>query len=126
MENIMRVFISWSGERSRAMAAALRGWLESVMPAVKPFMSEEDIEKGSRGLAKIAAELEGVSFGIICITPENQDRPWLNFEAGAISKIQNCSLTWTLLLEIGASQITGPLNQFQHTKALDQEDFRRL
>lgn len=50
----MKIFISWSGTRSRAMAVALRNWLPDVVQAFKPFMSEEDIEKGRRGLDVIA------------------------------------------------------------------------
>ena len=39
----MDVFISWSGERSRAAAEALRGWLPKIINAIKPWLSSADI-----------------------------------------------------------------------------------
>ena len=40
------VFITWSKERSKAAALALRGWLPLVIQAVEPWMSDKDIGKG--------------------------------------------------------------------------------
>jgi hypothetical protein len=42
----MRVFLSWSGERSRRVAAALRKWLPATLNAINPWMSEVDILPG--------------------------------------------------------------------------------
>ena len=80
----MHIFLSWSGQRSKAVAAALRSWLPLVLPAVEPWMSEEDIQAGRRWGAEIAAALDRSSFGIIVLTAENLDASWLMFEAGAV------------------------------------------
>jgi hypothetical protein len=82
----MKVFISWSGERSRAIAEVLKGWLPSVLQAVKPYFSPEDVVKGSRWSTEIAKELEASRIALLVVTPENQEAPWLLFEAGALSK----------------------------------------
>src|SRR5688572_24049156 len=82
----LRVFISWSGARSKAIAEALRGWVPRVLQSVHPWMSGEDIYAGARWLAEIQAQLSQTGVGIICVTPENQHSPWLNFEGGALSK----------------------------------------
>ncbi len=44
----MKVFISWSGKRSRALAEAFRDWLPNDTQAIKPWMSDVDIDKGTR------------------------------------------------------------------------------
>jgi hypothetical protein len=82
----VKIFLSWSGLRSNALAKALREWLKSVIVTIDPWMSEEDIEKGQRWSTEIAKRLSNCKFGIICVTRENVGKPWLNFEAGAISK----------------------------------------
>src|SRR6266404_1604418 len=82
----MSVFISWSGSRSKQLAQQLRNWLPNVLQAVEVWMSDVDIEAGARGIHEIFTQLERASFGVICLTPENLNAPWLLFEAGAISK----------------------------------------
>lgn len=79
------VFLSWSKERSKKMALALRDWLPQVLQAVEPFMSEEDTPLGSQWFEEIGKRLERADFSILCVTPENCAERWLNFEAGAIA-----------------------------------------
>jgi hypothetical protein len=68
------------------VAVALRDWLPSVIQAIEPWVSAEDIEKGSRWSTKIAEELQATKAGIICVTADNQNSAWLLFEADALSK----------------------------------------
>ena len=63
------VFISWSGERSRVFAEALRNWIPKIMNAVEPWLSSSDIEKGARWGVDVATKLEASKVGIICLTP---------------------------------------------------------
>src|SRR5258708_35734875 len=86
MEGTNNVFISWSGERSKHAAEALRKWLPIVLQAAKPGISSSDIDKGSRGLDEVGKALEGMKVGIICLTPENLTAEWILYEAGALSK----------------------------------------
>jgi hypothetical protein len=121
----MKVFISWSGERSRLVAEALRYWLPKVIQAIQPWMSANDIEKGARWRTDIANELEQSSVGIICLTPDNLTSPWLHFEAGALSKQQQNTFVCTFLHELEPSDVREPLSQFQTTKA-QKDDVRKL
>jgi hypothetical protein len=121
----MRVFISWSGDRSKAIAEALHHWLPTIIQSVKTWMSEHDIDKGTRNIFEISRNLEETQFGVICLTPENLDAAWLLFEAGALSKTQADARVWTFLYELEYTDVEGPLSQFQHTKA-KEEDVRKL
>ena len=77
----MGVFISWSGETSKAVALALREWLPLVIQAVHPWASDEDLRKGVRWGAELADRLQKTDLGICCLTPDNLAAPWLHFEA---------------------------------------------
>ncbi|MGH9930385.1 MAG: TIR domain-containing protein [Pyrinomonadaceae bacterium] len=83
----MKVFISWSAERSLAIAKALHDWLPRVIQAVQPWLSETDIGKGTRWEQEIGVELAQTRFGILCLTPENLDARWINFEAGPYRRL---------------------------------------
>ena len=109
----MEVFISWSGLRSERVAVALRDWLPSVIQSVNPFMSASDIEKGSRWPDVLATHLNDAQFGLICLTQENLEAPWLLFEAGALSKSIENSRVVPYLYGVSQAQLQGPLAQFQ-------------
>lgn len=109
----MKVFISWSGATSKAIAEILRGWLPSVIQAIKPYFSPDDIAKGSRWNTEIAKELEECKVGLLCLTSDNLESPWIMFEAGALSKSLSASRVCPLLFGIAPSNIKGPLVQFQ-------------
>jgi len=122
----MELFLSWSRDRSRALAQLLYQWLPEVIQQITPWMSSEDIEKGSRWSTIIGERLEAGKMGIICLTSENVNAPWLNFEAGALAKSLTEARVFPLLLDLKPSQITGPLTQFQVTVATDRDDMARL
>jgi hypothetical protein len=119
----MKVFISWSEERSKKMAEFFFEWLPQVIQAIEPWISK-DIAKGARSTPEISLELEKSKIGIICLTPENLDNKWILFEAGALSKI-NATKVCTFLLDLTPSDITPPLSQFQHT-IFSKEDVYKL
>lgn len=112
----MRVFISWSGERSKVLAHALKEWLPLVLHNVEPWMSEADIAAGGRWEVEIAKELELANFGITCVTRDNVGAPWLLFEAGALAKSLQHSRVIPLLMDLDIKDITGPLARFQAKK----------
>lgn len=113
----VKVFVSWSGDLAKAVAVALREWLPLLFDRVAPWASDTDIAAGQRGLPQIEAELKDTRFGVVVVTAENQHAPWLNFEAGALSKTVPGDLDQRvvpLLVDLtGPTQLTGPLAQFQ-------------
>ena len=112
----MKVFLSWSGDLSHRVACVLRDWLPSVLQFVKPYVSSEDIDKGARWSTDIAKELEASAYGVLVITGDNQQAPWVHFEAGALSRQIDKSRVSPFLFNIKRSDLTeGPLLQFQST-----------
>jgi len=116
----VKIFISWSGQKSHDVAVALREWLPSVINIVQPFVSSKDIFAGARWQAEIASELEATNFGIVCVTKENQHAPWLNFEAGALAKAVDSSRLVPLAVDLKPSDIEIPLGQFQAQPANEE------
>lgn len=121
----MKVFISWSGEVSHKVAKVFRDWLPSVIQCVNPYVSSEDIDKGSRWSTDIAAELEESAYGILCVTRDNLEAPWLNFEAGALGKSVDKSRVSPFLFRVKRSEVNGPVLQFQST-IQEREDLFKL
>lgn len=112
----MKVFLSWSGPTSREVAFALHGWLPYVIQVVRPFMSEDDIEKGRLWNEELERELKEASHGIICVTKENYEKPWINFEAGAVLKaMDDASEVFLFLFNVEPRAVQGPLKSFQST-----------
>jgi hypothetical protein len=122
----MDVFISWSGERSRAAAEALRGWLPKIINAIKPWLSSEDIDKGARWGTDVATRLEAAKASIICLTPSNLHSDWILFEAGALSKTLQNTYVCPFLIGLEPSDIKPPLAQFQATQAKKGDVLRLL
>lgn len=120
-----KVFISWSGDLSRKLAETLRDWLPSTLQYVKPYFTPEDIEKGTKWGSEIAKELENSNIGVICLTRDNTEKPWILFEAGALSKSIEKGRVCTLLFDLDAADVKGPLTNFQGTRFI-KEDFKRL
>ena len=121
----MKVFLSWSGDRSHKVAKVFRDWFPSVIQSIVPYVSSEDIDKGTRWSTDIAKELEDSTFGILCVTKENINAPWLTFEAGALSKTMDKSFVSPFLFDIKRSEVDGPILQFQST-VFQKNDIEKL
>jgi hypothetical protein len=123
----MKVFISWSGAKSKTVAAALRQWIPDVIQTVEPWMSTTDIDAGARWNRDIDKELGETKFGIICLTKTNHSSPWILFEAGALAKTIEDTFVCPYLIDIVPSEIPrGPLTQFQAKRADEKETWELI
>lgn len=121
----MKIFISWSGDLSYRAALALRDWIPVVLPFARVWISSEDIRKGRRWGAELAAELDTTNCGIVCLVPTNIEESWLNFEAGALSKAVDQAQVHPFLLGMRPGDLEGPLAQFQATE-FAPDDLKKL
>ncbi|MBQ0960534.1 TIR domain-containing protein [Ideonella sp. 4Y11] len=120
----MKIFISWSGEKSRQIGEAFRNWLPEVIQSVRPYFTPDDVAKGQRWATEIAENLHNSQFGLFCLTAENLTAPWLLFEAGAVSKDSRNGKVCPLLFGVDSAQLAGPLLQFQATPYSRDEVFK--
>ena len=122
----MKVFISWAGDKSLKVAKILKDWIPCVIQDIQPYFSTEDIDKGARWSSDIAKELSDADFGILCVTKDNLESQWLNFEAGALSKALDKVKVCPFLFDLKPSEISNsPILQFQMTN-VDRDDIFKL
>lgn len=122
----MKVFISWSGKLSHQIAQALSDWIPMVIQRVDPFLSSEDIQKGAVWFDEIGSQLEMTDFGILCLTPENLNKPWIMFEAGALSKKVGKAWVVPLLIDLTPMNLTPPLSLFNAAGVAKQDIYKLL
>src|SRR4051794_5290434 len=99
------VFIGWSGPRSKAVAIAVRDWLPQVIQAAEPWLSEA-MDRGAQWFTTIGTHLKTADYGLLCVTPENAEEPWVLFEAGALALRTSERLACPYLLDMVPAALT--------------------
>lgn len=122
----MKIFLSWSGYESKQLASIFKEWLPNVLQYVEPYMSAEDITLGERWNNNITDSLHECIFGLIFVTPSNINAPWINYEAGALSKTLDSKVVPILYKADVMILNEGPLKQFQSAKNLEKESVLSL
>jgi hypothetical protein len=110
----MKVFLSWSRDRSKSVATALEQWIPDVLQEVEPWISS-DIGAGQRWNREIDKELSKTDFGILCLTRENLQERWILFEAGALAKRvgEDARVVPYLIDDLRPEDLKPPLGLFQ-------------
>ena len=111
----MKIFVSWSGTRSRVVAEMLSEWIRCVLQASQPWISTQHIDKGAIWFSEISDQLRDTAAGIVCLTQENKNKPWILFETGALAKGLSANRVCTFLVDLKSTDIEDPLAQFNHT-----------
>jgi len=111
----MKIFISWSGNRSKAIAEIISDWIKCVIQASQPWISTRDIDRGAIWFSEINDKLKDTSIGIVCLTQDNKNKPWILFETGALAKGLTTNRVCTFLIDLEPSDLRDPLAQFNHT-----------
>lgn len=109
----MRVFISWSGERSAAIAQRLKDWLPDVVRSAEPWVSKDDLRKGRTWVPELVRSLRESQAGLVVVTHENAREPWPAFEAGAIAVAIQEKPLCPIYCGLRPADLAGPLSEFQ-------------
>ena len=106
------------------------------------FVSD-DIDKGATWFESIEDRLEKADAGIVCLTAENLNSPWMHFEAGALARRlssrdqkshasskkpkpkDDATRLFPLLMGVSGAQLQGPLGAYQGTN-VTQADLGRM
>lgn len=119
----MKLFISWSGDASKAAAELFKDWLPYVIQEADVWVSSQDIAKGERWSAAIWENLAEIDFGLLMVTKANAEAPWLMFEAGALSKSIKSKVI-PILCDVDRLQLAKtPLTQFQDAQITKDDIF---
>ncbi len=121
----MKVFLSWSGPRSHAVAELFNSWLPTFIQTLKPWISSE-AGKGALWLNEINSELKGAAAGIIFVTNANRTEPWLLFETGALAKGLTKTRVCPFLIDLKTEDLSEPLTLFQATSFTADEVYKLL
>jgi hypothetical protein len=123
----VKLFVSWSGTKSRSVAELLRGWLPLVLQDLTVWVSSQDISTGTRWADSVNKSLEEHNFGISVLTAENLVAPWVLFEAGSLAKSVGASRVIPILCGIDSIEMPNhPLRQFQYIKAPQRTELYKL
>ncbi|WP_346206002.1 TIR domain-containing protein [Aeromonas salmonicida] len=122
----MKIFLSWSGTRSEKVAELLKEWLPCVLQTSDPWVSTKDIDRGAQWFNSIQGQLQETTTGIICLTQDNKEKPWILFEAGALAKGLSDSRVCTLLIDLEPQHVRPPLGQFNHTQVTQGDIFKLI
>ena len=122
----MKIFLSWSGETSKSIAEKFNDWLPNVLQYVVPYFSKHDIKLGDRWGENLEKSLGEHDFGLVFVTQTNVNAPWINFEAGALSKNLRSKLVPILWESDIAILNNSPLTQFQLAKEINKENMKKL
>lgn len=128
----MNIFITWSGNTSYQVATEIANWLKGDLRfSVNTFISKSDIQKGGNWFNGVTENLENADYAIVCLTRENLDSPWLNFEAGFLShstKIKSDKVVKVVPFLFGLkleNLQNHPLTQLQVTE-YDKDDIKQM
>lgn len=122
----MNVFLSWSGEASKAAATALRTWLLDVFQSLDVWMSAHDISAGAPWTSELHRRLESSDFGILLLTRENLKAPWLIYEAGCLVMSVQPNRVVPYCLDLPTAQVPLPLGQLQSVGADSEGTWKLL
>jgi len=108
----VKIFISWSGQKSGSFAEELKPWLEQVLPGTEVWSSIDDIDKGDIWFTEIIDGLKTCHCGVVCVTRDNLAAPWLNFEAGGMVKGLGKAHVAVIALDMDYDELKQPLSLF--------------
>ncbi|MDR1099967.1 MAG: hypothetical protein LBL28_05735 [Treponema sp.] len=110
-------FLSWSGTLSHEIALSIKDEILDTLfgDYIEMFISSE-IGVGSPFASEIFTRLTESDFGIVCITAENIEKPWVSFECGGLIKNMEKKNLYVMLVDVSfemLGRLNPPVSEFQ-------------
>ena len=121
------MFISHA-EGDGTVANALEAFLKltfSSQVRVFNISNDQSLEPGDDWWATIEKNLQDLQVMLVVVTPQNVNRPWIHFEAGAAWLLQKRVIP-CLARGMTKSSLPSPLNHFQAVSLSVERDVQRL
>ena len=110
----------YDGARSKGLA-------RKSDPFCRAFFSSDDIQAGERWDDVLGRELTECDFGILCLTKDSLNSPWMLFEAGALSgTYRNPKRVVPFVLDLDLGDINPPLGRFNAVTADKDGTFKMI
>src|SRR4029077_2327530 len=121
-----KIFLCWSKTRSKRIAEGGARLLPQIIKGIQPIVSTE-FRKGKEWSRLLRRDLDQARTGIVFLTPENVDAPWIHFEAGAPAAGvgHRDGDVFTYLYGFDPGQLAGPLSAY-HSTVATKDDTERL
>jgi len=124
----VKLFISWSGERSGKLAEVFKQFLPKIIDGLESndiFLSLTDLKSGDIWFSEIQKKLQASDTVLVLLSKENLDSKWLLFESGAISSKPLNKVHIYPIDDIEISS-TSPFYNYQKIKMADEENTLKL
>lgn len=115
----MKIFLSWSKNKSRLLAETTKKFIENVLGHSIEFFFSPEMYKGTRVDHEIHNNLLNSEKCFVCITADNFKNPWLLYEAGVVFGVNHSKTNKGIVIPIlfehipdWSSWIDKPLNQY--------------
>jgi hypothetical protein len=123
-ETDKKIFLSWSGNLSKSIAKILKERFPEILN-IELFFSAEDISIGTRWSNVLHDELTKDNFGIILVTRENLNSPWLLFELGVLAGKKEARVC-ALYFNLDIKELPSPMEQFNNVKYSEEGMYELL
>lgn len=118
------IFIGYAHEDEEC-AKTIRDWINKTLLEAFNISMASDISPGDKWREKINKALSDSTIGLILLTPNSIDRPWIYFEAGAMD-LRGIKLIPVCLYGIEINDIEEPLKPRQAVILLGKENEEKL
>ena len=124
MREKFNVFISFGGEKGRAVAKVIETMLKTLIGPTEIFLSSA-ISGGTNWVERIHDALSENNCCLLVLDSLGFKRPWVYYEAGAAAAIKS-SLVLPVLFDISPEDVNHlPVASKQHIKVMSDSGFDR-